>query len=282
VYSQNGTCNIVRKFNDCSTFVDERLMMTVIGPANFKGFRRRFRIVPTALSVVAALEDDYHCMLVTLHHDGTIILSVDAQSSRYPWTTCSGAVEVIRSTFTGVALAQAARRGDKLANCTHLYDLALVAAAHAHSKAACVYDVFVTDAIDDVVTSEIYRNDELMLHWEIQNGTLMTPDDIAGTELHLLKHWIAAQAPHIQEAARILQWASFVAYGRALPIDQQSTATDMEPHCYTFQPDRAKLATRFGRIFDFSTDVIQPLDHLSGDIFQTRPVDPDQVWPVSE
>ena len=80
---------------------------------NLPGFRRRFLVTPAPDRVTAAVEDDYHCMAVTLHHDGASVASVDATMDRAPWTTCPGAPVVLAATFTGVALAEVARRGEK-------------------------------------------------------------------------------------------------------------------------------------------------------------------------
>src|SRR3546814_18718145 len=76
------------------------------------------------------VEDDYHCMRVTLHHDGMIATRIEPELLRAPWTTCPGASAQLVETFTGVALADFPARGDKPLNCTHLPDFALLAAVH--------------------------------------------------------------------------------------------------------------------------------------------------------
>src|SRR3546814_17138607 len=78
--------------------------------------------------------DLYHCMRVTLHHDGMIATRIEPELLRAPWTTCPGASAQLVETFTGVALADFPARGDKPINCTHLHDLALLAAVHARSE----------------------------------------------------------------------------------------------------------------------------------------------------
>src|SRR3546814_19790750 len=77
------------------------------------------------------VEDDYHCMRVTLHHDGMIATRIEPELLRAPWTPCPGASAQLVETFTGVALADFPARGDKPINCTHLNDLALLAEVHA-------------------------------------------------------------------------------------------------------------------------------------------------------
>jgi hypothetical protein len=43
-------------------------------------------------------------------------------------------------------------------------------------------------------------------------------------------------------------------------MSRQSDASRMPPSCYTFQPERAAVATRIGKIMNFSDGTVQPLD----------------------
>lgn len=227
------------------------------------GFRRRIRIVPEKGAVAAAVEDDFHCMAVTLRHDGTRIGTVEARTIRAPWSTCPGAEQVLRDTFTGVALAEAAKRGAKQANCTHLHDLAVFAAAHAGDLAPVTYDVLMADPVAGASLAEIRRDGAAVLAWTLEGMTLTAPADIAGRTLFELRDWIAGLAREQREAARILQWASLIAHGRQIPLAEQSDATRMPPNCYTFQPDMAAMARRVGAIFDFSGAGREPLEEIS-------------------
>lgn len=223
------------------------------------GFRRRFRIVPDERAVRAAVEDDFHCMSVTLHHDGACITRVEARTVRAPWTTCPGAEDVLVETFTGSSLEAAARRGLKQANCTHLYDLAVLAAAHAHDAGPCAYDVLVADPVDGITWAEIRRDGTALLGLTIAGFTVTEPEAAAGKTLLQLRDWIAALPAVQREAGKILQWASLIAHGRQLPLEHQSDATRMPPNCYTFQPDMAAQAVRVGEIIDFSQGEREPL-----------------------
>ena len=223
------------------------------------GFRRRFRIVPDDGAVTASVEDDFHCMTVTLHHDGARIGAVEAHTIRAPWTTCPGAEQVLRDTFGGTALAEAARRGLKQANCTHLYDLAVLAAAHSLEGRPVTYDVLVADPADGVGEAEIRRDGAPLLRWAIAGMELTAPPELAGTNVMALRDWIGTQAPDLREAAKILQWACLIAHGRQIPLAEQSDAARMPPNCYTFQPDIARRAVRVGEIVDFSRSEREPL-----------------------
>ena len=67
----------------------------------------------------------------TVVHDGRTVRHVEPVMQRVPWTICPGAAAQLQRTFTGVAIADFAARGEKRENCTHLHDLAIWAAAHA-------------------------------------------------------------------------------------------------------------------------------------------------------
>ena len=224
------------------------------------GFRRRFLIEPLENAVTARVEDDYHHMIVTLRHDGELITGVAAQMVRAPWTTCPGATRVLEETFVGTALADAARRGFKQANCTHLYDLAVLAAAHAADDAATAYEIHVSDPVAGAVVAELRRNDMLQLLWSFADERFTAPAELAGKTVLQLRDWIADLPADEREAARILQWACLLAHGRSLPAESQSDATRMPPNCYTFQPETAARAARVGEIIDFSHGGRQPLE----------------------
>jgi hypothetical protein len=229
------------------------------------GFRRRFRIEPREGAVTARVEDDFHHMVVTVCHDGETITGIEAKMVRAPWTTCPGAEAVLDQTFVGTPLAEAARRGFKQANCTHLYDLAVLAAAHAGEAAAIAYEILVSDPDAGEISAELRRDGETLLEWQLSGITLTAPSELAGKSLFELRDWIAALPATAREAAKLLQWACLLAHGRSLPLEQQSDATKLPPNCYTFQPDTAARAVRVGRIIDFSRGGRQPLDPFEQD-----------------
>jgi hypothetical protein len=224
------------------------------------GFRRRFKITPAPGQVRAALEDDYHHMHVTLDHADGVITQATSVMVRAPWTTCPGAQQRLRDTFTGRTLAEAADRGEKITNCTHLHDLALLAATHASDARETVYDVFRADPRDGRGETELRLNGECVMRWTIEGFTITDPPEIAGLTLTLLGKWIATLPPAQQEQARVLRWASIIAHGRSIPLAQQSDATKIPANCYTFQPENAVRAKRVGEIRDFSAGGPQPLE----------------------
>ncbi len=225
----------------------------------FKGFWRRFRVTPSRGVVVAAVEDDYHCMKVTVVHDGVRASEVTGEMPRAPWTTCPGASEQLAKTFEGFDLAEFARRGEKKANCTHLHDLAVLAAAHAFDAGSSLFDIFVDDPINGIRHAEIWLNGVRGLSWSESRMTVTAPEEVAGTNLFALGDWIASLDETQAELARLLRWANVIANGRQIPIEQQSDARKMPPNCFSFQPERAVIAKRVGVIRDFSMGAATPL-----------------------
>lgn len=224
------------------------------------GFRRRFRVSPGREAVRAEVEDDFHCMSVTVQHRDGVATLIEADMERAPWTTCPGAVRQLQSTFTGVALADFAGRGEKRENCTHLHDLATLAATHAFDATPLVYDVVVSDPVDGRNEALVRRNGEELLHWTLDGGVVTQPAEIAGLTLDRLGRWIVSLDPPLAEAARVLRWGAMIAHGRIIPLERQSDATRMPMgSCYTFQPDRRNAARRIGEIRDFSRGSVQPL-----------------------
>jgi len=223
------------------------------------GFRRRIEVLPSQGAVLAMVEDDIHCMAVVLRHDGETVLKVEPVTERMPWDTCPHAAEVLVRTFEGQRLEDVTAKRNKKQNCTHLHDLAVLAAAHALDSGRIVYEIAVSDPDHGMRLLEIRRNGDLLHRWVEENGTLTTPEAIAGKTLFTLRDWISGLDGDQQESARILQWASLIAHGRTMPVEEQSKAADLPPNCYTFQPERAAHAQRIGDRFDFSDGTRVPL-----------------------
>jgi hypothetical protein len=182
-------------------------------------FHRHVLITPATGLVSAWVEDDYHHMGVTLDHDGEAITRVAAEMVRAPWSTCPGAVEQLAATFTGVRLDEAATRGEKQLNCTHLHDMAVIAAAHARDTAPIRYEITVTDRVDAVRIAEITRDGAHVLRLVERDSGIEEPPQAAGKTLFQLGDWIASLDRDGQEAARLLRWGAIIAHGRAIPME---------------------------------------------------------------
>ncbi|MFC3172694.1 DUF2889 domain-containing protein [Novosphingobium bradum] len=209
------------------------------------GYRRRILIEPAPGRVTAELEDDYHRMVVTLGHDGARVTSVEAAMKRSPWTTCPGAIRQLAQTFTGLTLDAAGARAEKTRNCTHLFDLATFACAHAGEAGPVAYEIIVTDPVDGAQVTQLWRNGALLFDWRMAGGRFAAPAELAGADRSAIPGWVAAQPPELQEAARILRWAAMIAIGRGHDIPAGIDATRFgSGACFSFQPEVAGIARR--------------------------------------
>lgn len=228
----------------------------------------RRRIVLVALdekTVVADLEDDFHRFRVTLDHDGSEIVGARGEALRYPWSACPGAVEALHA-IEGAPLAERstvlARHADPHLNCTHLFDLAGVAAAHAATgRDRRRYDIAVPDRDDQWRTApSIARDGEVVTAWTIEAGTILEPEEHAGVNLRGgFRSWVESLPPEEAEAVWLLRRATEIAMGRVTPWDRFEHAVDvgefMLGTCHAFQPGTAETATRIrGTIRDFTHD----------------------------
>lgn len=216
------------------------------------GFRRRFLVTPVSRAVTAALEDDVHRMAVTLHHDGAVITRVEAEMERHPWDLCPGAAAKVIADFTGKELAAAARSSDKKANCTHLFDLAELAARHAREGDPVLYEMLVSDPVDGETTSVLRRGGAERLRWTARNDLVTAPEGPAGLTVLGLRPWIATLSGEERIEARMLQWASLVAHCRLIPWEAQKQLRALPGSCFASQPGLHEKCQRFGEHIDFS------------------------------
>jgi hypothetical protein len=146
-----------------------------------------------------------------------------------------------------------AARGEKRTNCTHLHDLAVLAAAHASDGDPLVYDILVSDPIEGRRRAELRRNGSWVLGWVQADGQLVEPEELAGVAFDAMRPWIDSLDAPRQEAARLLRWGTILAHGRTISWERQSNSSRLPVgNCYTFQPERIATAKRIGLIRDFS------------------------------
>jgi hypothetical protein len=226
-------------------------------------FYRNVRVSPRAGCVTAEVEDDYHHMRVVLHHADGIVVSVDAEMIRAPWSTCPGAAAELKRLFTGASLAEVKGHGDKRQHCTHLYDMAELAADHVGDPGDTTYRIRISDPVDERRELRIEREGAAPTIWIEQDRRLIEPSEAKGLTLFELGRWVHSLDHDAAREARLLRWAAIIAHGRQIPLEKQSDATQIPPNCFTFQPGRKENARRVGRIVDFSESLTRPLDKVS-------------------
>lgn len=228
------------------------------------GFRRRILIQPVTGRVTVELEDDYHRMSVIVAHDEGVAVAVTGAMARAPWTTCPGAEAELSRSFVGRRLADFAVVGERERNCTHLHDLALLAAAHAGDAEPTVIDVLVSDAVDGIKRAELRRGGVAAMRWRLAGNRIAEPVEVAGRGLLELGDWIAGLDPSDREAARLLRWSTMMSGGRMIVVEKDTKELP-QGKCYTFQPDRFALASRLGEFRELSGSGGGPLaDRLTG------------------
>lgn len=201
-----------------------------------------------------------HHMRVTLDHADEMITAVRAEVVRAPWSTCPGAEAVLAQTFVGAALAEAAGLVGKKRNCTHLFDIAVLAAAHAGETAPLRYDLTVGDPVKGTRQFAAARDGAEVFRWVEKDRVFVHPPEIAGLGLLTMSDWLQSLEPGPRELARLLRGAGIIAHGRQIPMDRQSDATVIPANCFTFQPERAADARRIAGFHNFTAAMDRPLD----------------------
>jgi hypothetical protein len=199
-------------------------------------------------------------MKVRLRHENGVVIDVHSEQERAPWTTCPGAIAVLEKSFKGAPLGHVPGTAQKKINCTHLYDLAVIGAAHALDPGPAIFDVVSSDPIVGERDMILRRDGAIVMHWRESNGVLTNPEEIVGRTTHDLNDWIAGLDKTRQEYARILRWAARVALGRFVPQTEELDPLTLPLNCHTFQPGVVEHTGRAMQKRDFSTGEASPLD----------------------
>ncbi len=244
-------------------------------------FRRHVRIVANGSTITGELEDDFHHVHVVLEHDGERISACRGETERIPWTTCPAAAGEL-GRFVGMKLSpsllESARHSDPRLHCTHLFDVASLAVAHAaragsaapmsSRERARLYEVAIPDRVEGRTRATLSRDGEPLLEWEIREERIMAPQPFAGREIFRggFAPWAErALDPETAEAALLLHRACTISLGRSFDLDRVERATAFSArtsgYCYTFGPEQIERARRnVGTTRDFTT---RPEDLLS-------------------
>lgn len=228
------------------------------------GLWRRVIVQPGPGWIGGVLEDDIHRFHLRLDHDGTRILAAHAEAVRHPWSACPGAAPHIAGELTGALLADVAAR-DPTQHCTHLFDLAVVLAAHAGDTDPTRFDMRVADRIDERTTATLHENGVLALRWQLDGTANVGDGDHAGRDLRGLSRWKLELSPGEAERATMLRRAVFISGGRQFTVPANETAADQGPTrlgvCYNYQLPQAAGSTRSPNwLTDFSTSGREPLE----------------------
>jgi hypothetical protein len=241
----------------------------------FGSYRRRLRLVTTAPGVVdGALEDDFHHFAVTLRHDGERVTAVDGGARRWPWSTCpaaAGPLHALEGMPLSLRCLAVGEHADPRINCTHMFDLAGLAVAHAARGGAVgtarQYDIEVPNGAQSggEVDVRLWRDGELLHTWTLDGRSCSSPPPFSAVPWRggFLRWADATFEPDKSEAVIVLRRACDIGMGRGMDLDQYDTAGELEPLmlgiCYTMQPENIRVARRekdSARDFDDDADAL--------------------------
>lgn len=237
-------------------------------------FRRRIRLRASDTEVLAELEDHNHGFRLRLQHDGQQVTAIDAETMRIPFSTCPGAVKPLRE-LCGLPITEDSQQlianSKPSANCTHLYDLSLLAIAQAaRGPGERLYDICISDETDEQPSAAEIRLDGQLLHrWLCRDWSIVEPAELAGNVLYKgFTTWAnAAFSGEAQRAAFALQKGYFVASARRYDLDAMAgeAANDareiMYGACYTYTSPQIEQAQRLASsVRDFSDTAEQLLE----------------------
>ena len=237
-------------------------------------YRRRILLEASGNDVHGELADDFHHFAIRLRHDGESVVEVQGEGIRVPWTSCPGAISAADE-VVGLELSRSlldvARSVDLRAQCTHVFDLASLAIAHAArvrdgGESRRQYDASLADAstnYPDGAPAELQRDGTRIIAWQIDRMTIRDADDALyeGRRLSSQSFYRFVEGeltPEMAEAALVLRRAVFIGLGRRYDFDRiQRAATFAKVvgfACHTFDPLRVDEAERvIGTIRDFSS-----------------------------
>ncbi|MFT5576132.1 MAG: hypothetical protein ACI89D_001652 [Bermanella sp.] len=219
-------------------------------------FRRRIRLTGTHGQVLAELEDSCHGFRATIEHDGEVITAVSAETLRIPFNTCAGATRPIQA-LVGIAIGSDPKTVNQsvnpFSNCTHLFDLSVLAIAHAaRGQTTRQFDVVVYDEQgDEPADAAVSLDGKEILRFKTRQWELLSPPELQGKPL--FRGFAAWANDYFQgderEAAFVLQKGYFVSSARRIdsPKIEGSRGTDY-PHianaCHTYSEGVVEQALR--------------------------------------
>ena len=233
-------------------------------------FRRQILLVRDGEFVHGDLADDAHHFAVHLRHDGARITAIEGEAVRHPWSTCPEALAPLRE-LVGMPLSDRATAVGEHAparrNCTHWFDLAGLAVAHAASgrdrrEYACA--IWGDPAVR--VDATLHRDGTAVLAWRLEDGHVQGEPPFDGRPLRGgFLAWAESELdPELAEAAIVLRRACTIAGVRFFDLDRATHAPDVQTvagQCHTYTSGTAERAKRVhGSRRDFTDRVGGPLD----------------------
>lgn len=233
-------------------------------------FFRRIIFDVTETKCHVAMEDEHHYFVLELGHDGKQITSVSSNSRRTPWTVCPQAAAKLQE-FVGQPLRSRIAVNlpeiDSKQQCTHQYDLLMVALTQAAQPGRREYLAKVVGAMHEFRHAQLWLNDEKLLDWRLRGTVIHSNDEFDQQDLRSIMPWAEQTLSHQKlEALFVQRRAVMVAASKGFNLDLIKNAGQAmvarAGACFVFQPERADQALRI--IGSTRTDVHGPEDLLVG------------------
>ena len=220
------------------------------------GFWRRIVLHPQPGWIAGAIEDDMHHFRIRFDHADGIIIGVKASAVRHPWTGCGGAPGHIVERMSGERLAEVAGR-DPTEHCTHMFDLAVLMAAHAHDIEPSTFDMQVGDKVEGRSTATLSRNGEERLRLYLDGTVIAAPEEWAGRDLRQVSKWKQDLDPEEAELMVMLRRAVYVSSARGYTMrpgleGPQSPLARHAP-CYNYRSPGVEETRSLYEVREFST-----------------------------
>jgi hypothetical protein len=249
-------------------------------------YRRRIRITTAPGRARADIEDDAHRYGVALVHDGSKVTAIRGEGLRTPWTLCVDAALLV-DRLVGMPLtsdpAAIYKYTDGRFQCTHAFDVAGLAVAHAYrGTPRRQYDIDVpypTLEPNARKTLTLLRDGQLALQWTVEAGMIVEPAPYAGQSLADVVRWAKKNLsdPDDYEAVVIARRATHISGVKTQDLDTRVSAADggqSMGRCWVFQPERAAVAWRIrGNTRDFTASAEPMLSDL-------QTIAPDGLGPM--
>ena len=225
-------------------------------------YRRHIRLDAHGRQVAGELADDAQHFRVRLRHDGARVVSLDGEAVRHPWSTCAEARDPLRE-LEGMRLSPRCTAVGEVSNarlhCTHWFDLAGLAVAHAAvARASREYRCAVWGAPGEVTTATLERDGEPLLVWRLDGMTIHSAGPFDGRSLKgAFQSWAEAELePDLAEAAIVLRRAAYISPVRFYDLDRFDRPGDVTPiggQCFTYTDGIAQRAERqLGSLRDYT------------------------------
>src|SRR5262245_51579172 len=216
-------------------------------------YRRHIRLDAHGRQVVGELAADAKHFRVRLRHDGARVISIDGEAVRHPWSTCAEARDRLRD-LEGMRLSRRCTAVGEVSNarrhCTHWFDLAGLAVAHAAAaRASREYRCAVWGAPGAITTATLERDGEPLLEWQLDGMTIHAAAPFEGRSLKdAFQSWAETElAPDLAEAAIVLRRAAYISPVRFYDLDQYERPGEVTPiggQCFTYTDGNAQRAQR--------------------------------------